>query len=367
MASNRLPLITVRGGPYERGVQHGSQCGDLIRRYQDVLLQTVSQEASLRALDTSRQLTRDDLLARAMTFLPQMEAFAPHLIEEVRGIADGAKVEFAEALLINVRAEVMGVTSIGAGGMPVGAGIDACTAFGLGRTATYSRSIMSGQNLDQNPLNQDLQIVLKVEPDEGPAMLMCTFAGLVGYPGINEHGISFFQNALSTSFWMETGIPHYFLKRVLLEQTTLDDCLDVIANAPVCSSANYVLTDEHEILNIELTPDDYAVGVAENDLVVHTNHFFCPTFARDDQLLPMMPDSTERAIRLTDRINRRLSIITLDDMKLFLSDHDGYPTGICRHDESMVTISSIIAEPTQGRMHIALGNPCTSEYVTYSL
>ena len=136
MASDRLPLITVRGGPYERGVQHCSQCGDLIRRYQDVLLETVAQEASWRALDTSRRLTREDLLARAMTFLPQMEAFAPHLIEEVRGIAAGARVEFAEALLVNVRAEVMGVTSIGAGGVPVGAAADACTAFGLGRTAT---------------------------------------------------------------------------------------------------------------------------------------------------------------------------------------------------------------------------------------
>ena len=57
-----------------------------------------------------------------MTFLPAMEAFAPHLVEEVRGIADGARVSFAEALLVNVRAEVMGAAASEA----------LCTSFALG-------------------------------------------------------------------------------------------------------------------------------------------------------------------------------------------------------------------------------------------
>ena len=63
-------------------------------------------------------------------------------------------------------------------------------------------------------------IVLHVEPDRGPAILMCTFAGLVGYPGINSLGVSFVQNALSTHDWRRDGMPHYLLKRVLLEQQT---------------------------------------------------------------------------------------------------------------------------------------------------
>ena len=75
-----------------------------------------------------------------------------------------------------------------------------------------------GQNLDQHESNRDLLIMLHVEPDDGPAMLMCSFAGLVGYPGINAAGVSLFQNALSTPVWRGSAMPHYFLKRVLLEQ-----------------------------------------------------------------------------------------------------------------------------------------------------
>src|SRR4029078_5659889 len=145
--------------------------------------------------------SREALLAVAMRFLPAMERFAPHLVEEVRGIADGARLSFAEVLLVNVRAEVMGLTTVDAG----------CTAFALGRGVTADGSMLAGQNLDQHDNIRDLLIMLHVEPDAGPAMLMCSFAGLVGYPGINSAGISFLQNALSTPAWRGSAAPHYFL------------------------------------------------------------------------------------------------------------------------------------------------------------
>jgi hypothetical protein len=72
--------VKVSGGPYDRGCQHGRACGDLIRRYPGVLLEVISLEGRWRALDrVSAPVKREDLLSRAMTFLPAMEAFAPHL------------------------------------------------------------------------------------------------------------------------------------------------------------------------------------------------------------------------------------------------------------------------------------------------
>src|SRR5215207_9697100 len=190
MATGRtLPWVSVSGGPYERGVRYGRQCGDLIARYADILLRTIRQEAAWRTLPVDPSLDRESLLARCLAFLPQYEAFAPHLVEEMRGIADGAKLQFAEVLLVNVRAEVMGIRTDDAANRSRSAMVargDGCTAFALGRTATANGEIVAGQNLDQDPLNADLLIMLRVEPDDAPAVLMCTFAGLVGYPGINE-------------------------------------------------------------------------------------------------------------------------------------------------------------------------------------
>jgi isopenicillin-N N-acyltransferase-like protein len=359
MPAASLPFVKVHGSPYRRGRQHGRDCGDLIRRYPDVLLEVSRIEAQWRALDASRPAPRrEDFLARAMRFLPALEAFAPHLVEEVRGIADGARLSFAEVLLVNIRAEVMGLTTADA----------FCTAFAVGRSATADGSVLSGQNLDQHPLNRDLMIVLKVEPDEGPAILMCSFAGLVGYPGISAAGVSLFQNALSTHAWRGGAMPHYFLKRVLLEQADLSGCLAVAGKARVCSSANYVLTDRTGALrDIEMTPDGMATLDADGDVIVHTNHFRSPALVAEEALLPKIPDSARRAPRMEAMLAERRGRIAFDDLKQALADHQDWPTAICRHEADVETIASIVAEPDQGRLHIAAGPPCSAEFVTYSL
>jgi isopenicillin-N N-acyltransferase like protein len=359
MPPARPPVVKVHGGPYQRGLQHGRACGDLIRRYPEVLLEVIRLEARWRALDAKpAPAGPEDLLSRAMTFLPAMDAYAPHLIEEIRGIADGARLSFAEVLLVNVRAEVIGATPAEA----------LCTSFAVGREAAADASVLSGQNLDQHPLNRDLMIMLHVEPDEGPAVLMCSFAGLVGYPGINSEGVSFFQNALSTAAWRADGIPHYLLKRILLEQVDVAGCVKVAGGARVCSSANYVVTDRTGALrDLELTPYRMAVIDAECGIIVHANHFRSPALIGDEALLSSIPDSARRQPRMEALLSERRGRISVDDLKAALSDHQGSPSSICRHEGNVDTIASLIAEPEHGRLHVAAGNACTADYITYSL
>jgi isopenicillin-N N-acyltransferase like protein len=354
-----LPLVNVFGGPYERGLQHGRACGDLIRRYPAILLEVINLEGRWRALDQRLKPTnREDLLSRAMTFLPAMEAFAPHLIEEIRGIADGARLSFAEALLVNVRAEVMGAVANEA----------LCTSFAVGCEATANETILSGQNLDQHPANRALMIILHVEPDGGSAILMCSFAGLVGYPGINSQGVSIFQNALSNWDWRPDGIPHYVLKRVLLEQEDVRSCAALVAKAHVCSSQNYVVTDRFgQLCDLELTPNRIAVLDSKGGIIVHANHFRSPALVPEDALLPNMPDSARRQRRMEALLLERRGRITVDDLKTVLSDHQGWPRSICRHESCVETIASLIAEPNEGRLHVAAGKACEAEFVAYSL
>jgi isopenicillin-N N-acyltransferase like protein len=361
MGTRRLPFVTVRGDAHERGYQHGQQCGDLIARYPEVLRSALRLEASWRGLTVPTLPSREELLARAMTFLPQLTAFAPHLVEEVRGIAEGARLSFAEALLVNVRGEVMGVT------LPALAPVEGCTAFAIGRGATADGGVLAGQNLDQMPTNQELLIVLRVEPDAGPALLMCTFAGLVGYMGLNSAGLTAFQNQLSTPVWRGSAMPHYFMKRVLLEQTDLAGCRAVFARAPLCSSGNYVLADRAGLLDVEATPDGFATIEPEDDILVHTNHFCHPSLTPSEALLPRLPDSACRLPRMRALIRERRGHLTVPVMQALLADHDGAPAAICRHEPTTATIASLVAEPDHGRLHVALGNPCETPFVTYSL
>ena len=60
--------------------------------------------------------------------------------------------------------------------------------------------------------------------------------------------------------------------------------------------------------------------------------------------------------------------------ELVLRDHGGAPLSICSHwddndsdlDQSVTTVS-MVWEPAERCVHVAVGQPCEHEYVTYSL
>ena len=98
-----FPFVEIRGRPRERGRQLGEACREQVRAYPEALRRVLGAEAGLRALPARdgadgppgappQGPTEADLEARALTFLPAFEAFAPHLVEEIRGIAEGAGV-----------------------------------------------------------------------------------------------------------------------------------------------------------------------------------------------------------------------------------------------------------------------------------
>ncbi len=216
---------------------------------------------------------------------------------------------------------------------------------------------------------EELGIVLRVRPNDGPPMVMATFGGLVGYPGMNAAGVAFFQNALSSGVWRH-ALPHYPMKRVLLEQRDVEGCLAVIERATLASSGNCVLGDRTgRILDVEATPEGAAVVEPEDDIVVHTNHFCSPRFTPQERLLPSLPDSASRLDRMSGLLHRERGRIALDTVKAALRDHSLGEAGICRHEPGrpMKTIASIIAEPDTGLLHVARGNPCENEYVAYSV
>ena len=195
--------------------------------------------------------------------------------------------------------------------------------------------MLAGQDLDQHPRNQELLIVLRVEPDTGPAQLMCTFAGLVGYPGLNDAGVTAFQNALATPVWRASGMPHYLLKRVLLEQPNLAGCLDVARRAAGLLvgqlRANRWREDDRRGTDPRRDGDHrtgrppgphQSLSGRHVDRVQHCCQIW----------------SACRAPRILALLRSRHGQITVDTLKQALADHDSYPTSICRHQDQMETI-----------------------------
>mgnify|MGYP000849903180 FL=1 len=343
MVAQTFPLVTVRGGARRMGQQHGEAAADLIQGYL-VLIERLTGKP------------RDALCANAMTFWPRMEALGTSFTEEVRGLAEGAGISLEEAVLCQVRAE--------AGH----AGGEGCTAFALRGEATADGGILVGQNHDVTPEHADVSILLRLLPDDGrPRALIYTFAGQIGYFGMNQHGVTNYANSVYDFQW-QPGLAHYPLKRLMLEQTTAEDALALYDQHAVCSAANIVTSDAGgAIADLEIRPEGVARYVGDHpDAIIHTNHYLSHAFRPLET--GSLPDSFSRHRRMTELVREAWGTITVETMQAFLADHEGDPAGICRHGaRGMHSTSGHIAEPQRGVMHVRRGHGCLGSWETYTV
>src|SRR5262245_9074227 len=91
--SKTYPLFTARGTHRELGRQHGEQARGRIHGFLDYLGQIL-------------KLSRSQLHSRTLRFQPLFEQHCPHVMDEVRGLAEGAAVPLAEALAVQIRGEL---------------------------------------------------------------------------------------------------------------------------------------------------------------------------------------------------------------------------------------------------------------------
>lgn len=349
-----FPLIEARGTHRELGRQHGEQCRDRLLGFLDYLGSTL-------------KLPSAEIESRATRFVPLFEQHCPHLVEEIRGLAEGAGVRFDQALAVQIRGELGQVARGG------------CTTFVIAARGTAAQTILIGQNCDMDPEMEQIGYVLRLQPKDKPAVILWTFGGQIGYHGMNSAGVAHFANALGGGPAWRFGLPHYPIKRMMLEQRRMGGVFELLRRAPVCSNGNYVLCDgDGQIADVELTPDGFEVIEDRGDgFIVHTNHYLCGVHACMANYEQSVSDSFPRLDRIRELVSQKFGSITVDDLKGFLADHSGFPTGICRHphdgpDHPSVsargrTVASLIAEPATGRFHVCRGNPCESDYVTFAL
>lgn len=281
-------------------------------------------------------------------------------------MAEGADISFEEALFAQIRTELTYPAATQEG----------CTAFALTKECSATGEVIAGQNWDTPSEFEELLMLLHIVPDEGPEALMYCVPGVIGYMGFNSEGIAQFANQLVAGSWGE-GVPHYFLKRRMMESSTFDECVALAQDYRFSSSANIVLASkEGKVANLEVLPGEIAVLTDPSGAVTHTNHCQHPPFQAKDQLAPSFEVDTFKRLDRIREYMRSNGIesggkLGVDDMKRILSDHDGRPKSICRHQGGNPNISkttlSLIIEPAAGCMHVALGNPCENEYITYSL
>jgi isopenicillin-N N-acyltransferase like protein len=341
-------LVRATGTHRELGRQHGEQAAEQIKAHVDLISRS-----------------REQLRSQALRFTPLFEKHCPHLLEEIIGLGEGARITLAEALAVNIRGELRKAVAEG------------CTTYVIGRKGTRSSEILIGQNSDMGRRNIELGYMLHLKPKDKPQVLIWTFGGMIGYHGMNSAGVAIFENALSEVGSVPRGrfaLPHYPVKRMILESSRIEDALTLFRNIPLPSNKNYVMCDSTgAILDVEATTAGPELIRDEGaGFLAHSNHFVCARYVKRETWDEMMPDSLQRRDRMNELIRAEMGAITVDRLKAFLSDHSNHPTSICRHPQTPRkgperTVASMIAEPAHRRMHVALGNPCEGRFVTYPM
>jgi len=356
-----IPRVRVQGTSYERGRQHGAQARARVRR---------SVQAYQRAFAHYAGWDWPAVRRAAAGFEAPIAGFRPAYLEEMRGIADGAGLDLADVLAINVRTEVMYAAKARQAPLADRAARSPaeCSAFAVVRDRPAAALI--GQNWDWLLHSAETLVLLEARQDDGPDFVTVVEAGLLAKAGMNAAGLGLVTNALVTDADVGTpGLPYHVLLRAVLDCATVTEALMALQAGERSSSANYLIAHASGVaLDVEAAPGDFTrlyPLYPDHGVLVHTNHFLSPRLHPVDLSLWAMPSSAVRLQRLRAGVGRG----TPDDFRVLLADHADYPYSVCAHPEPGVhpceqgaTIASVLMDLTAGRMWVAAGHPCEARY-----
>ncbi len=197
-------VVRASGAPFERGRAIGRGLGEEIQRSLAFVGRYLEAHIGTRALD--------HVLA---PYVAACEATVPHLVEQVRGMADGAEQPFALLMAANAFEEIYGQVELGVGSaVPLERCTDVVLQGADGPLLGHTEQWYAG---DEGAVG----IVLDV-PEDGPALLAPVVAGTLPLVGINEHGVA--VGAMSLSARDEgIGIPRALIARDVLDSRDAAD------------------------------------------------------------------------------------------------------------------------------------------------
>ncbi|GAC1301398.1 MAG: C45 family autoproteolytic acyltransferase/hydolase [Ktedonobacteraceae bacterium] len=346
-----IPVVISEGKPFTRGIQLGGSEAGRVKQSATAYMALFRQRAGL---------THGEVLVQAERFMPSIAAFAPHLLEEMRGIAEGAGCDLREIVAINARTELMyGLKQA-----------SECTAVGISPAASIDGHMRLAQNWDWNPALTGAVVLWVIRQENAIDLITLTEAGMVGKIGVNAAGLAMCVNLLiSDGDFKGPAVPmHVILRRVLEEARSVEEAITIIAAAKRCTSCNHLLADgAGSLADVEATPLGQRVLSPTNGVLVHTNHCISSDLFAHDSNARDNPETLVRGERA--QLLAEAQLIDENYLHALLSDHTTAPGSICLHnspelpfEEQGESIASIVIDLTEGTLDIADGPPCQHPY-----
>jgi hypothetical protein len=348
-----LRVVDLAGTPYEMGIVHGrtlkAEIRDLVERWKKDLEKTygVAADVFIR-----------NFLAKT-DFKPAMERWTPGLLDEVRGIADGAGIDFDTIYAYQLIDEVWAI------GPDVD--LDKCTSIGASKRG--GKPAIVSQTLDIPTFYHGYQTVLRIRDarDEGLETLVFTIPGVVAANGLNSRSIGVCVNAVTQLAYSPKGLPVDFIIRGILRQRTYEDALKFLRDVQPAAPQTYVLGGPNEAAVFERSAGKMSQFVPFTDAAFsfHTNHPMV-----NDDYNPRFPEMLKRRNMTLESYQARCprfkflgqtlrdnsAVLGLDALKAIFKNR---ASGINNEGTYGCTIMVLGEKP---ELHISPGRPDEAEF-----
>ena len=359
MTLQRIPVISIKGKPFDRGRQYGSQAREQICRNVYLYFDMWSTLCGAK---------RSEVLKQCTGLVPVIREYDADILEELKGVAKGADLSLEEIIALNARYDI--TSTLGIPHQYRGSG---CTSMAALPQITKDGHTILGQNWDWWPRFQELNIILEIQQEGKPNIVTQAEAGTLSHRGMNSAGLGVCFNALASSQdRFEFTVPFLIMMRGILNSDSFSKALKAVLNTRATLSGNFLIAHrDGEVINLEVSPTDVGSVYADGGILTHSNHFLAFTNRQDliDILKLLGPDTLFRCHRAQQLLELDKGHIDIGSFQRVFKDHFSYPHSICRHVDARdeeprqsATLFSIIMDLEERAIYITEGSPCQNEY-----
>jgi isopenicillin-N N-acyltransferase-like protein len=289
---------------------------------------------------------------KSREYLQLTQKHFPHLLEEIRGMADGSGIHFDAIWAMCIKSELAVVEE-----EPEG-----CSTIAVQNTD----NIWLIHNEDGNMAYDGLMFCIKVMPPSGVSFVSLVYPGIMTGNGlsINSKGIIQTTNYIGSTE-SEIGIPRYILGRALLEVKDLNEAVDIVTLEPRAYPYHHNIgsLSENKYLSLETTPESWEVKESTG-IYYHTNHLLfdkTATYPAEDQEYKQSSSLSRYQVIKEKLQNFTKESPVPEDFLNILSSHQNKPYSPCRHPEGDIkgmTLGTAFYDFKEGKMRLYKGNPC---------
>jgi isopenicillin-N N-acyltransferase like protein len=303
-------IVNVRS--YSTSKERGNAYGQQAREKISVSIATYARLFAANGMDWA------EARRQASKYTEPVSKMNQSLLDEMEGVAAGAGVDLLDILVLNCRTELLSL-DLGMSRDDVARAqlknkeaeipdCGECTAVCIAPSASSEGHTIFAQNWDWKGRQREALVILLGADDSGCMFTTLTEAGQLAKLGLSNRGISLGLNLIrSQQDGQVPGIPIHCLIRHILTLPSVAAIRSALAELHrtlgFAAASNIPCVDSSgDVACFEVSPAGWDEERGDAGVIVHSNHFLCPSLVPQQRATDLNPSSAPRLKRCRELV-----------------------------------------------------------------